>query len=284
MENITSNTHGEINIPLPEITLEQLPESLRLAAERLGWSSLVTVQARAIPYLLAGRNMMLQARTGSGKTGVFLLPMLTRLDVSQPNCQALVLVPTRELARQVWQEADKAFAGTGLQAVAVYGGVGYGTQTTSLKAGAQLVIGTPGRVLDHLLKRNFSLDKIRLLVYDEADRMLSMGFYPDMREVQRYLPAQPVHTCMFSATIPEPVQRTAREFIRGAEFLNLSSDHVHVTETSHVFYLVPGMDKDRSLVRLIEIENPALGHHFLQYPVPRSLRCGGPSALWLRCR
>ena len=95
MENITSNTHGEINIPLPEITLEQLPESLRLAAERLGWSSLVTVQARAIPYLLAGRNMMLQARTGSGKTGVFLLPMLTRLDVSQPNCQALILVPTR---------------------------------------------------------------------------------------------------------------------------------------------------------------------------------------------
>ena len=125
------------------------------------------------------------------------------------------------------------------------------------KPGAQLVIGTPGRVLDHLLKRNFSLDKIRLLVYDEADRMLSMGFYPDMREVQRYLPAQTVHTCMFSATIPEPVQRTAREFIRGAEFLNLSSDHVHVTETSHVFYLVPGMDKDRSLVRLIEIENPA---------------------------
>jgi ATP-dependent RNA helicase DeaD len=242
--------------PLPGINLEQLPVNLQEAAARAGWSSLVAVQARAIPYLLAGRNMMIQARTGSGKTGVFLLPMLAHLNPARPVCQALILVPTRELARQVWQEAEKICDETGLRTVAVYGGVGYGPQTSALKAGAQIVVGTPGRVLDHLLKRTFSLEHLKMLVYDEADRMLSMGFYPDMREAQRYLPKRPVHTCMFSATFPESVMRTAQEFIREGEFLSLSTDHIHVTETDHIFYIVQGMDKDRSLVRLIEVENP----------------------------
>jgi ATP-dependent RNA helicase DeaD len=118
------------------------------------------------------------------------------------------------------------------------------------------VIGTPGRVLDHLLKRTFSLEQLKTMIYDEADRMLSMGFYPDMREIQHYLPKHPLHTCMFSATFPDSVLRTAQEFIRAGEFLSLSTDHIHVTDTEHVFYIVPGMDKDRSLVRLIEIENP----------------------------
>jgi len=201
--------------------------------------------------------MMIQARTGSGKTGVFLLPMLTRLDPQKAACQALILVPTRELAKQVWQEAEKLFGEAGLKTVAVYGGVGYGTQINALKEGAQVVVGTPGRVLDHLLRRTFSLEQLKMLIFDEADRMLSMGFYPDMREVQRYLPQRNIHTCMFSATFPEAVLRSAREFIREPEFLSLSTDHVHVSETEHIFYVVEGMDKDRSLVRLIEIENPA---------------------------
>jgi ATP-dependent RNA helicase DeaD len=248
---------GKSRNPLEDITLDQLPTNLREAAARAGWSSLVDVQARAIPYLLAGRNMMIQARTGSGKTGVFLLPMLARLDPARLACQALILVPTRELARQVWQEAEKICGEDDLHTVAVYGGVGYGAQTTALKSGAQIVVGTPGRVLDHLLKRTFSLEHLKMLVYDEADRMLSMGFYPDMQEAQRYLPKRPVHTCMFSATFPDSVMRTAHEFIRDGEFLSLSTDHVHVTDTDHIFYIVQGMDKDRSLVRLIEVENPA---------------------------
>ncbi len=215
------------------------------------------VQARAIPYLLTKRNMMIQARTGSGKTGAFLLPMLERLDPSRANCQALILVPTRELARQVWQEAERLMGDAGLKTVAVYGGVGYGSQIDALKQGTQIVVGTPGRVLDHLLKRTFSLEHLKMLIFDEADRMLSMGFYPDMQDLQRYLPRRSINTCMFSATFSEAVMRTAREFIREPEFISLSSDHVHVTDTEHIFYLVEGMDKDRSLVRLIEIENPA---------------------------
>lgn len=241
---------------LADLAFDQLAPRLREAAARAGWTSLMPVQARAIPYLLAKRNMMIQARTGSGKTGAFLLPMLERLDPSRANCQALILVPTRELARQVWQEAEKLIGDAGLKTVAVYGGVAYGSQIESLKQGAQIVVGTPGRVLDHLLKRTFTLEHLKMLIFDEADRMLSMGFYPDMQALQRYLPKRSVNTCMFSATFSEAVMRTAREFIREPEFISLSSDHVHVTDTEHIFYLVEGMDKDRSLVRLIEIENP----------------------------
>jgi ATP-dependent RNA helicase DeaD len=182
--------------------------------------------------------------------------MLQRLDPARPHCQALVLVPTRELARQVWQDAETLCGGSGLRAAAVYGGVGYGPQIDALRQGAHIVVGTPGRVLDHLLRRTLSLDNLSMLVFDEADRMLSMGFYPDMKHVQRYLPSRAFTACMFSATFPDYVLRTAREFIRQPEFISLSREHVHVIDTDHVFYVVPGMDKDRSLVRLIEIENP----------------------------
>ncbi|GAB4418504.1 MAG: DEAD/DEAH box helicase [Anaerolineales bacterium] len=246
----------EIQNPLSEISFEQLPETLKSAAARANWTKLMPVQARAIPYLLAKRDMMVQARTGSGKTGAFLLPMLERLDPKRNECQALILVPTRELAKQVSQEATTLCSASGLRNVAVYGGVGYKPQIDALKAGAQIVVGTPGRVLDHLLKRTFKLDKLKMLIFDEADRMLSMGFYPDMIEMKGYLPKRPVHTCMFSATFPYSVMRAAREFIKEPEFLTLSSDHVHVTEVEHVYYKVKGMDKDRSLIRLIEVENP----------------------------
>ena len=257
MDEVTQTPTNDQPAPLADLSLEQLPESLRAAAARAGWNDLVPVQARGLPYLLAGRNVMVQARTGSGKTGVFILPMLTRLDPGRAVCQALVLVPTRELARQVWQEAEKLCGQAGLRTVAVYGGVGYGAQNEALRQGAQIVIGTPGRVLDHLLKRTFTLEHLKMVIYDEADRMLSMGFYPDMRELQRYLPKHPIQGGMFSATFPDTVLTTAREFIHRPEFINLSSDHVHVTETEHVYYIVPGMDKDRSLVRLIEVENPS---------------------------
>ncbi|MGD0175119.1 MAG: DEAD/DEAH box helicase, partial [Anaerolineales bacterium] len=196
---------------------------------------------------------------GSGKTGAYLLPILSQVDPSRPLTQALVLVPTRELARQVAVEAEVLGRDTGVRSAAVYGGVGYGPQLDALHAGAHLVIGTPGRILDHLLRRSLVLDNLSFLIFDEADRMLSMGFYPDMRRVQSYLPRQPVSTFMFSATFPPQVIRLADQFLSRPGFLNLSSDHIHVTEVEHVYYVVPGMDKDRSLVRIIETENPLSG-------------------------
>lgn len=242
---------------LPEYTIEQLSEPLRAGLSRQGWKTLMPVQARAIPYIMAKRDLMIQSRTGSGKTGAYLIPILEQINPQQNHVQALVLVPTRELAVQVSHEAEELSTTMDARVVTVYGGVRYGPQLEGLKSGAHLVIGTPGRILDHLLRRSMDLNKLRFLVFDEADRMLSMGFYPDMKRIQRYLPSHPISTYMFSATFPPRVLALSREFMRDPGFLNLSSDHVHVTETEHVYYSVAPMDKERSLMRIIEIENPA---------------------------
>jgi ATP-dependent RNA helicase DeaD len=173
----------ETQADLPEARLQDLPSALQEGVAKAGWNELMPVQAKTIPYILAQRDMMIQSRTGSGKTGAYLLPILERIQADQTNCQALVLVPTRELAHQVFIDTEMLSGSTGVRSVSVYGGTGYGPQLDALKKGAQLVIGTPGRILDHLLRRSLLLDHIRFLIFDEADRMLSMGFYPDMKRV-----------------------------------------------------------------------------------------------------
>jgi len=246
----------EQNPDLADVTLEELPKTLRAAVEIAGWDKLMPVQARAIPYLLKRRDVMVQARTGSGKTGAFVLPMLDRLDPGEASCQVLVLVPTRELAKQVAEQAKLLGGAADLRVVAVYGGVKYGEQLDAFRKGAHIVVGTPGRVLDHLMRGTLKLDKLRMLVFDEADRMLSMGFYPDMVRVRGYLPRGGVHSSMFSATFPAHVISLAKQFLHDPETLSLSEDHIHVTEVEHLFYEVPALKKDRCLVRLIEIDNP----------------------------
>jgi ATP-dependent RNA helicase DeaD len=198
---------------------------------------------------------MVQSRTGSGKTGAFVLPILDRVDPSLAACQALVLVPTRELAKQVSGEAERLGAHMKVRTVAVYGGVKYGPQLDGLKKGAHLVVGTPGRILDHVERRSLSFEHVKYLVFDEADRMLSVGFYPDMKAMARHLPEKR-HGYMFSATYPPRVRALAAEFLDEPQMLNLSHGAEHVAETEHVFYQVPTMEKDRCLVRIIEIENP----------------------------
>jgi ATP-dependent RNA helicase DeaD len=246
----------EPKVSLPEIGWEDLSPATRRACERAGWNELTPVQARAIPYLLEGRDLMVQSRTGSGKTGAFVLPLIELLDKDGPGPQALVLVPTRELAVQVEAAAHALFGDEGLRSVAVYGGVSYGPQLEAFRKGVHLVVGTPGRILDHLLKRTLILDGLKVLIFDEADRMLSMGFYPDMQRIRKYLPARPVRGSMFSATYPPHVIRLAQEFLRSPDMLSLSRDQVHVAEIDHVFSVVPPMEKDRALVRFIELENP----------------------------
>jgi ATP-dependent RNA helicase DeaD len=259
MEEIknSEDTAVEPDDVLPEISVEELTPEMRDACDRAGWKTLVPVQAKSIPYFLAGRDMMVQSRTGSGKTGAYLLPIMQKINPQQNFAQALVLVPTRELAVQVSREAEMLTQGTHIRTAVVYGGVGYNAQLEAFRGGAQLVIGTPGRILDHLLKNTLSLDHLKILIFDEADRMLSMGFYPDMVKIRKYIPSSKILSSMFSATFPPQVIRLADQFLHQSQLLSLSGNQVHIAEIEHIYYVVPGMRKERSLVRIIEIENPA---------------------------
>jgi len=237
-------------------SMADLPEALQAAAQLLNWTDLMPVQVQTIPHMLEGLDVMVQSQTGSGKTGAFLLPILNRIEPDLGAPQALVLVPTRELAVQVTRDAEELGRGVGIRPVSIYGGVGYKGQIQGLEGGAQLVVGTPGRILDHLLKGTLNLDRLRMLVFDEADRMLSMGFYPDMKQLQRYLP-RGLQSAMFSATYPGHVKRLAQQFLKDPVFVSLSQEHVHVSDVLHVVYKVPAMQKSRILVKIIEQENPA---------------------------
>ena len=257
-ENIKSEEKDiEPDDVLPEISVEELTPEMHDACDRAGWKTLVPVQAKSIPYFLAGRDMMVQSRTGSGKTGAYILPIIQKINAQKNVAQALVLVPTRELALQVSREAEMLTQGTDIRTAVVYGGVGYNAQLESFRGGAQLVIGTPGRILDHLLKNTLSLDHLKILIFDEADRMLSMGFYPDMVKIRKYIPSSEILSSMFSATFPPQVIRLAGQFLHQSKLLSLSGNQVHIAEIEHIYYVVPGMRKERSLVRIIEIENPA---------------------------
>ena len=241
--------------PLAEATLDDLSESTRAAITAMGWTELMPVQKRSIPYLKNDRDVMVQSRTGSGKTGGFVIPIIERLDIDRAETQALILVPTRELARQVSDETERLSAGSGVRSVAVYGGVAYGPQLDAIKAGAHIVVGTPGRVLDHLERGTLKLKGLKVLIFDEADRMLSMGFFPDMVAIRRHLPVNRA-SHMFSATYPERVKALASQFLTDPEFITLNDGLEHVAETAHEYVEVSGMAKHKHLVDLIEIENP----------------------------
>ncbi len=256
-ETATPQATGE---PLQELSLQELPEPVQQAARAIGWTELMPVQRRTLPYLLSGRDVIVQSQTGSGKTGAFLLPLFVRLDCSRGQVQALILTPTRELARQIFEAFEQMKAGVPgmqpLRAVLVYGGVRYGPQLKALAQGAQVVIGTPGRILDLIEQGALRLGLLKVLVFDEADEMLSMGFYPAMRQLKRYLPRER-NTAMFSATIPPRVQALAREFLKDPVFIALSTDRIAAETIEHRYFVVPPMEKDRALVQLIELENPA---------------------------
>lgn len=245
----------EPDVALDPATVESLPEALQRGVANAGWKTLMPVQAKAIPYLLEGRDMIVQSKTGSGKTGGFLLPLFDKLDPSLKQPQALILSPTRELARQIYEAFEEMSGPGGLTSTVIYGGVKYQSQLDALERGTQVIVGTPGRVLDHIQRRTLNLDHMRVFILDEADEMLSMGFLPDMRELRRVLPVDR-QSSMFSATMPMRVRSLATDFLKDPGFLSLSTKSVAVAEIQHRYYRVDPMQKDRTLQRLIELENP----------------------------
>ncbi len=245
----------EPNPPLPDVSLSDFSPELQDVIRSMGWSDLMPVQRKASPYLLNATDLITQSKTGSGKTGAFVLPLLSVIEKSHLAPQALIMTPTRELALQVFEEARKFGDPLGIKSVAVYGGVAYGPQLDALKSGVHLVVGTPGRLLDHILNGHLNLRSIRDLVLDEADEMLSMGFYPDMKRIHGLLPKDRC-TYLFSATMPVNVRRLANEFMRQPKFLSLCPSDVSVSNMEHIYCVMDPQEKDKALFQLIEAENP----------------------------
>ncbi len=214
------------------------------------------IQERSIPLLLAGRDVIGQAQTGSGKTLAFGLPLMERCDEQQRQVQALVLTPTRELARQVSQVLTALAKEAGIKVALIYGGRPFGPQETALANGAQVVVGTPGRVLDHLRRRTLRLERLRMLVLDEADEMLDQGFAPDVERILAMTPRSR-QTALFSATIPPWVEKIAAKHLSDPEVLAAEEGDGSDPEIDHFVVEAYREDKFRVLLRLLD--EPAEG-------------------------
>jgi ATP-dependent RNA helicase DeaD len=235
-----------------------LSEGILKTLADIGFSHPTTVQAEAIPPALEGRDLLVQSRTGSGKTAAFGIPLGEILASSSlPKPQALVLAPTRELALQVEKECSRLLAHAPVESVAIYGGAAIGPQIKALEDGAQLVVGTPGRVLDHMRRGTLKTDDIRFFVLDEADEMLSMGFWEEITAIVESLPKKR-QNMLFSATIPQEIEGIAEAHLADPIRLYLSEDFVGVREIDHVYYMVSGGNKTRDLLAVLEYEKPAL--------------------------
>jgi len=268
-------------------TFDVLPLSpeARRAVDELGYVHPTPVQRAVFEPAARGMDLVVQARTGTGKTAAYGLPIIDALvKRTLAAVQALVLCPTRELALQVTRELEAIAKHRGVHSVAVYGGAPMGRQIEQIRSGAHVLIGTPGRVLDHLRRRTLDAKNVRVLVLDESDEMLSMGFLPQINEVLSHLP-EGRQTLLFSATLPPDIRRVAEERLRSPEFITLSGDHIGALEILHFVYLSRG-DKAGQLVQIIETENPESAIIFCNTRdetkrVAAALQQQGYSADWL---
>ncbi len=227
-------------------------EELCTALEEKGITHPFPIQALSLPLALAGNDLIGQARTGTGKTLAFGLPLLQRVDPTSATTQALVIVPTRELCIQVTNDLTIGRS-LGLQVVAVYGGVGYDDQNDALTSGAHVVVGTPGRLIDHLNRGNLDLSHVTQLVLDEADEMLDMGFLPDVERLVEACTAQQRHTMLFSATMPTEIVRLGRRYMDQPTFTRAESQEADTAPTvAQHFFQVHRMDKPRVLARILQ--------------------------------
>nr|WP_223627631.1 DEAD/DEAH box helicase [Microbacterium sp. EST19A] len=225
------------------------------AIKDLGYETPSPIQAATIPTLLSGRDVVGQAQTGTGKTAAFALPVLERLDVSQKIPQALVLAPTRELALQVC-EAFESYASKmkGVHVLPVYGGQGYGVQLSALRRGVHVIVGTPGRIMDHLAKGTLDLSELKYLVLDEADEMLKMGFAEDVEQILAQTPSEK-QVALFSATMPPQIRRLAQKYLSDPEEISIKSKTATGTNITQRYLVVSYAQKVDALTRILEVEN-----------------------------
>lgn len=234
-----------------------LSPALLTALDHAQYREPTPIQAAMIPHAVGGRDVIGQAQTGTGKTAAFLLPFLNswRPDESTPGPHALVLAPTRELVVQVNEEARKLSPSSACRCVAIYGGQSIRGQIASIRKGASIVVGTPGRVIDHLTRGTLSFQNVRYIVLDEADRMLDIGFRPDIERILRRCPTER-QTHLLSATLPGPVLRLSQRYMRDPININLSPETPTVEKIKQSFYTV---DEDRKfdlLLRVLVKERP----------------------------
>ncbi len=233
----------------------KLSETSLAALDRIGFEHPTPIQEKTIPLLLQGRDVIGQARTGTGKTAAFGLPIIERYDPAAPHVQALILAPTRELALQITEEMERYAHGREFRAVCIYGGVSYEPQEKALREGVHVVVGTPGRIMDHMERGNLDLSQTKLLVLDEADRMLDMGFLPDVEWILKHMPGKHHRqTLLFSATLAEEIKGLTRRFMVSPEFVRVSADELTVPEIEQVYYPVGRRNKHWALARVLDNE------------------------------
>ncbi len=231
-----------------------LSEPLLRVLKELGYEAPSPIQAATIPLLLNNRDVLGQAQTGTGKTAAFALPILSRIDIKQSTPQALVLAPTRELAIQV-AEAFQRYAShiPNFHVLPIYGGQSYGAQLSALRRGVHVVVGTPGRVIDHLEKGSLDLSKVKTLVLDEADEMLRMGFIDDVEMILQKTPDSR-QTALFSATMPSAIKRIATTYLRDPDLITVAAKTGTADNIRQRYWLVSGMQKLEALTRILEAE------------------------------
>jgi ATP-dependent RNA helicase DeaD len=269
-------------------TFDAIPlgPDVRRAVDAMGYKHPTPVQLAVFEPAAEGRSLVVQARTGTGKTAAFGLPIVDRLVRAQVRAvQALVLCPTRELALQVARELEQISQFREVRVAPIYGGASMSRQIEALGAGAQVVVGTPGRVLDHLRQQTLDPSGIRVLVLDEADEMLSMGFAKELNAILELLPRSR-QGLFFSATIPPDIERLAHTHLRDTELITLSSDQVGALEIAHYVYVTQPGDKVGQLVRILEVEDPESAIVFCNtrdetQRVADALRARGFDADWL---
>jgi ATP-dependent RNA helicase DeaD len=233
----------------------ELSEPVARAVEEMAYRDPTEIQAASIPLLLAGRDLMGQAQTGTGKTAAFGIPLVELIDPERPVVQALVLAPTRELAMQISQELARLARHRQIRIATIYGGAPMGPQLLDLKLGAQVVVGTPGRILDHLSRGTMRLGEVRYLILDEADRMLDMGFMPDVERILRRTPRSR-QTALFSATMPTVVRILARRHMKDPAWIQVKPEERTVAEVDQLYYEVAERDKSAGLKLILEEQKP----------------------------